>query len=228
MLEDAPLITAKRSYARPAAELLAALAGTPSGFVVDCMGGFGAFAYDVKPVDATCATFVGTALPCYAGPADNLAVHAALQRAAPGDVIVAATDGYTHTAVIGDLVAGMMRNSGVAAFVTDGLIRDAPGLVAAGLPVFCRGVIANSPARNGPGTVGLAIELAGVHVEAGDVLVGDVDGVVVIPQARLAEVVEKLPALKAAEAAQDKAVAEGLKSSAAAAALLEGRIVEVD
>ena len=65
MLEDAPLITAKRSYARPAAQLLAALAGTPSGFVVDCMGGFGAFAYDVKPVDATCATFVGTALPCY-------------------------------------------------------------------------------------------------------------------------------------------------------------------
>lgn len=228
MLEDAPLITAKKTYPRPAPELLAALAGTPSGFVVDCMGGFGAFAYDVKPVDPNCASFVGTALTCYAGPADNLAVHAAMLRAAPGDVIVAATDGYAHTAVIGDLVAGMMRNSALAAFVTDGLIRDAPGVIACGLPVFCRGVIANSPARKGPGTVGLAIDLAGVHVAAGDVLVGDMDGVVVIPQARVAEVVEKLPALKAAEGAQDKAVAQGLKHSQAAAIALEGRIVEVD
>lgn len=228
MLEDAPLITAKRDIPRPTPEAIAALKDTPTGFVVDCMGGFGALAHDVKPLDPATANFVGPALTCYAGPADNLAVHAALIRLAPGEVIVAATDGYESTAIVGDLVVGMARNGGAAAFVTDGMVRDAPGVIAAGLPVFCRGVIANSPARNGPGTLGLPIELAGVHIQAGDILLGDIDGVVVIPRGRLADVLEKLPSLRAAEAEQDKAVAGGRSFSPAAAEALEGRIVEVD
>jgi regulator of RNase E activity RraA len=63
----------------------------------------------------------------------------ALSEAEPGDVIVVANDSYTLTAVFGDIAAGMMRNKGVAAFVTDGLARDKAGIVATGLPVFCRG-----------------------------------------------------------------------------------------
>ncbi len=69
--------------------------------------------------------------------------------------------------MIGDLLLGMARNRGIIGFVTDGLVRDIPGLRGVGLPVFCAGVTANSPARNGPGTVGLPIVIGDALVESG-------------------------------------------------------------
>jgi regulator of RNase E activity RraA len=97
-------------------------------------------------------------------------------------VIVVANDAYTATAVIGDLVAGMMKNKGVAAFVTDGLARDRAGIVASRLPLFAAGIMPASPAANGPAVVGAPVTLGGQHVRPGDIIVGDADGVVVIPQ----------------------------------------------
>jgi hypothetical protein len=76
----------------------------------------------------------------------------------------------------------MLKNRGVLAFVTDGLVRDLPGLLAVGLPVYCAGLTPNSPVRNGPGTVGLPVVVGGVHVEAGDIVVADQDGVVIVPR----------------------------------------------
>ncbi len=105
--------------------------------------------------------------------------------------------------MIGDLVAGMARNKGAVALVTDGLVRDLAGLRQVGLPVFAAGITPNSPTRQGPGTAGLPIVVGGVRVESGDVLVGDLDGVVVIPQARLAAVVDRLATIRQKEAALD-------------------------
>jgi len=84
----------------------------------------------------------------------------------PGDVIVAAAGGYLTAAVTGDLLAGMARNCGVAAIVTDGTVRDMAGILDVGLPVYCAAFQANSPARNGPGTVGLPVIVGGVAVDA--------------------------------------------------------------
>lgn len=89
---------------------------------------------------------------------------------------MAAADGYRTTAVVGDLVLGMARNSGAIAFVTDGCVRDVPGIREVGLPCFASGVVPDSPVKNGPGTVNLPITLAGRAVEAGDVGIGDGDG----------------------------------------------------
>ena len=69
----------------------------------------------------------------------------------------------------------------------------------------------NSPARNGPGTVGLPVVVGGVTVAAGDIVVGDKDGVVVVPQARIGETIARLVAVKAAEAALDAKVRGGLE-----------------
>ena len=126
-------------------------------------------------------------------------------------MLVAAAAGLTGCAVTGDLVLGMARNSGAVGFVTDGCVRDLPGLRAVGLPAFSVGVTPNSPARNGPGTVGFPIVVAGVHVASGDVVVADDDGVVIVPRERLAEVVARLPAIRAAEADMDRRVREGLR-----------------
>jgi 4-hydroxy-4-methyl-2-oxoglutarate aldolase len=153
----------------------------------------------------------GVAVTCNAGPADNLALLAALESLQAGDVIVCATGSYTGCAVTGDLVLGMARNCGAVAFVTDGCVRDLPGIRTVGLPCYCAGVTPNSPARSGPGTVGFDIALGGHPVASGDVVVGDEDGVVVIPIARLEEVIARLPAIRKAEAEMDEAVRAGLR-----------------
>jgi 4-hydroxy-4-methyl-2-oxoglutarate aldolase len=210
MLEEAPRIR-RHDWTRPDAALVEALRDVPTGFVVDALGGAGAFDFRVKPAIAGQSRFTGTALTCDCGPADNLALCAALESVQPGDVLVAATAGHTGCAVTGDLVIGMARNSGAVGFVTDGCVRDLPGLRAVGLPAFCIGVTPNSPARSGPGTVGAPVVLAGVRVASGDVVVADEDGVVVVPRERLAEVAARLPAIRSAEADMDRRVREGLR-----------------
>jgi len=88
------------------------------------MGGRGAMHHSIKSLQMNSANFCGPALTCFSYPADNLAVMRAFHLSEPGDVIVCANDAFEATAVIGDLVCGMMKNKGVAAFVTDGMVRD--------------------------------------------------------------------------------------------------------
>jgi 4-hydroxy-4-methyl-2-oxoglutarate aldolase len=184
------------------------------------MEGRGAVDWQIKPVDPGNGVFCGPALTAWAYPADIAAMFGALAEAQPGDVIMLACDGFTATAVIGDLAAGMMKNKGVAAFVTDGLARDRAGIIATGLPLFAKGIVPNSPALNGPGTVGAPVVLGGVHVCPGDIIVGDADGVVVVPQARAREVLETLGRIRTAEAAMEAQVKAGLTLSGKAEAMV--------
>jgi 4-hydroxy-4-methyl-2-oxoglutarate aldolase len=229
MIEDPPLLTIKRRFERPAADIVSAFAGVPVSQVVDSMGGRGALHHAIKPLSPAAATLVGVAVTCHCGPSDNLALFGALDVAAPGDVIVAATDSFAGAAVTGDLVLGMARNKGVAGFVTDGLVRDVVGIEAVGLPVYCAGVIANSPARNGPGTVGFPVVLGGVTVSPGDILVGDRDGVAVVPRLEAGAVLARLDAIKAAEQDLEAKVRQGLEMPEFASAVLKsGRTRFVD
>jgi 4-hydroxy-4-methyl-2-oxoglutarate aldolase len=228
MIEDPPLITLARPRRRPDPEALAALNNVPTGFLADALGGRGALGPAVKPTIPGQDRFTGVALPCHAGPADNLAVFAALTVLQPGDVVVAAADGFRGTAVTGDLLLGMAKNLGAVAFVSDGCVRDLEGLAAVGLPCFATGVTPASPARNGPGTVGLPVVLTGQRIEAGDVVVGDPDGVVVVPYHAIDEVVARLEGIKAAEAALDAKVKGGLGVPDFIEATLKGRIREID
>jgi 4-hydroxy-4-methyl-2-oxoglutarate aldolase len=133
-------------------------------------------------------------------------------EAEPGDVIMCTNESYTGTAVIGDLASGAMRNKGIAAFVTDGLARDRAGIVATGLPLFAMGISPNSPASNGSGQVGAPIVLGGVRVCSGDIVVGDADGVVVIPLAHADAVLARFLAVQAAERSADALVKTGITS----------------
>ncbi len=226
MIKDPPILRVRRKFPRPAPELIRMLTGAMTGHLADAMGGSGALDWRIKPLGQTKRNFCGTALTCDAGPADNLALLAALDVAKPGDVIVAATAHHLATAVAGDLFAGMARNCGVAAIVTDGAVRDVEGILAAGLPVYCAGVSPNSPARNGPGTVGLPIIVGGVAVDSGDIVVGDNDGVVIIPRLIAAEVVRQLSEIRKAEAAMEAEVKAGLRVPQFIATLLQSDRVE--
>lgn len=197
------------TFQRPNPQWVEALRGTPTGFLCDAMGGDGALDLHLRPAVAGQFAFCGVALTCDAGPADNLALLHALAAVQPGDVILASTGGYTGCAITGDLVLGMARNAGAVGFVTDGCVRDLVGVRKVGLPAWCMGVTPNSPHRNGPGTVGGPIHLAGRRVNAGDVVVADEDGVVVVPQGRIEAVLARLPAIRTAEAAADETVRQG-------------------
>jgi 4-hydroxy-4-methyl-2-oxoglutarate aldolase len=129
----------------------------------------------------------------------------------PGDVLMASTGGFTGCAITGDLVLGMAKNCGAVGFVTDGCVRDLVGLRTVGLPAWAVGVTPNSPQRHRPGTIGFAIALAGHPVASGDIVVADLDGVVVVPQARIAAVLARLPQIRAAEARADAAVRDGAR-----------------
>ncbi len=228
MIDDPPLLQVRRSFTRPDERDLAALAGQQTGYITDAMGGRGALDHRIKPLSPLSRPLVGTALTCHCGPADNLALLGALHAARAGDILMVATDGFTGTAVTGDLVMGMARNRGIAGLVTDGMVRDGAGILAVGVPVFCAGVTPNSPARNGPGQVGLPVVMGGVSVESGDVIVADNDGVVVVSRGAVAAVLERLPGIRAAEAGLEAQVKAGLEVPGFFQDIIDaGRVVEL-
>ncbi len=213
MIDEPPVLTIKRTFERPSAADLKDLGATPTGFLVDAMGGRGALDHHIKPLgekDGMPVGFCGAALPCFCGPADIMALVAAVEMSQPGDVLMVGTDAFKQTAVCGDLLLGVARNKGVVAFVTDGLMRDLEGIIGVGIPAFCAGLTPNSPVCKGPGTVGLPVALGGVTVWPGDVVVGDRDGVVVVPFAQIGAVRGTLPQVRAAEKELDRRVCEGL------------------
>lgn len=200
MLEDPPLLTVRKSWPRPAEALIARFRGAQTGQIVDAMQGRGGLDAAIKPVDPERALFIGAALTCETGPNDNLAILAAMAVAKPGDVIVSASEGFTGSAVVGDNVAMVCKARGVAAIVVDGMMRDLAGLLPVGLPLFARGITPNSCVRSGPGRVGLPVVAGGVAVDSGDLVVGDRDGVVVVPRSDLDRIAIALGKVLAAEA----------------------------
>lgn len=214
MIENPPVLTIYRGHHRPDPTLVDAFRGAQTSHLADAMEGRGALDWRIKPLDPANASFAGPALTAHSHPADILGVIGAAMEAQPGDVIMCTNENYTGTAVVGDLTAGMMRNKGIAAFVTDGLARDRIGIVASGLPLFAIGISPNSPAKAGPGKVGAPIVLGGVRVCSGDIVVGDTEGVVVVPLAEADAVRIKLRAIQAAEAAAAEKVRAGATSSA--------------
>ena len=228
MIHEPPLLTLRRRFERPAAEHVAAFQGALTGHVVDAMGGRGCLPHDIKPLFPDRAIMLGVAVTCHTGPADNLALFGAVDVAEPGDILVAATDRFMATSVTGDLLLGMARNKGVVGFVTDGMVRDIPGLREVGFPIFCAGVTANSPARSGPGHVGTPVVIGDVAIDAGDLLVSDSDGVVVVPRERIEMTLERLVEIRAAERAFEAEVRNGLTVPDFIKSILQSRSVELD
>ncbi|MCP3972009.1 MAG: RraA family protein [Rhodobacteraceae bacterium] len=213
MIEEPPLLTIKRPSRRPSAAQIDAFQGVPTSFVVDAMQGGGALASTIRPIgdgrDLLCVA-AGPALTVDCGPADILALLAALDFIQPGDIVVSAFHGHQGCAALGDRATAMVRNCGAAGLITDGPARDYSGIVAVGLPLWCTGLTPNTPYGNGPGKVGLPIMIGGCRVETGDMVVADRDGVVVVPFDRIEEVIAAVAKVRALEEALDAEVSAGL------------------
>lgn len=212
MIEEPPLLLVNTNRNRPTKKQLDALKNVPTGFLTDAMNGRGALEPDIHSLSAGILpnTMCGVALTCLCGPADLLAVLGALTEVEQDDILVAATGKWRQSAVVGDRVLGMLKNAGGAGFLTDGLVRDVEGINAVGLPVFCSGLSPNSPYSKGPGEIGTTVQLGGVSISSGDVVVSDDSGVVIVPYLQLDSVIGAIERISKLESDLDKQVADGL------------------
>lgn len=176
---------------RPDPKLLDRFVGVPTGNLCDAMDRFGALDHAIRPLDPA-RRLCGPALTVRTRPGDNLVLYKALEVVQPGYVLVVATYDHVTGSTFGDLVALIAKKKGAAGIVSDGLCRDAAGIRALGLPVFVRGTSPSSPFKEGPGEINAPISCGGVAVHPGDVVVGDEDGVVVVPYRDLEAVAGRL------------------------------------
>jgi regulator of RNase E activity RraA len=139
---------------------------------------------------------------------DHLPVMSALAEAAPGDVLVIASNGGSR-AVLGELFATEARRRGLAGIVTDGFCRDVRGLRAIRLPVFARGTTPRSGTTVSRAALGATIECGGVEVSPGDIVFGDDDGLLIAASERIAAAVETAEMIGRAERAILAAQARG-------------------
>jgi RraA family protein len=138
----------------------------------------------------------GSAFTVKTAPADNLLVHKAIDMARPGDVVVVDAGGFLDHAVIGELMTARARQRGLAGLVIWGAIRDSAEIGAGMFPVYARGVTHRGPYKNGPGEINVPIVMGGMAVEPGDIVVGDADGIVAVPQAIAERVLASAKAIR--------------------------------
>lgn len=222
-----PAITVRRHFSRPDPKLLEPFRSVPVCWIVDALGRKGALDTSIRPLTAKTRIF-GTALTVDASPRDHNTPWACLAFAQAGDVAMIRTQQQEPHAICGDIMLGIARNAGVSGLVTDGFVRDLAGIAPLDFAVFARGTSPNSPSVAGATSIGLPIVLGGVAVDAGDLVVADEEGVVVVPQSRLVEAAEALVAVRAKEEKMEKAVKAGQRLPDWVPDALAGRARYVD
>ena len=141
------------------------------------------------PIDEH-SKMVGTASTVQTEGGDNFPIHVAIYQSKPGYVLVIDGKSCMDRAYLGDLMGGASKAIGIQGLVVDGCVRDKLGLKELGLPVFSRGIMQRSPLKKGPGRINCPITCGGVNVNPGDLVVGDHDGVVVIPREKIEAVLD--------------------------------------
>ncbi len=161
---------------------------------------------DINPLDDR-KVMIGTACTVDTEDGDNFPIHVAIYQSQPGYVLVIAGKNYRERAYIGDLLVGAAQAVGLNGIVIDGLVRDKTGLAELTIPVYACGIMQRSPNKKGPGKINTVVHCGGVQVAAGDLVIGDCDGVTVIPRDQI-ETVLKIAEEKAAYEEKRRAVIE--------------------
>lgn len=214
---------------RPAPEEISTLGAFDTPDISDLMNRLYTLSPDIRNLTGPHLRLLGPACTVKVYPGDNLMVHKALDVARPGDVIAVDT-GDTRTAVLGDLISTKARHRGIAGFLIDGMIRDLPGILALGdFPVYARGVTPLGPLHRGPGEINCPVSVGGIVIQPGDVIVGDANGVAVVPRDAVDDLIARLTQSAEANAAYTAAVARGEFSNGWVDTLLAaGQVTGID
>lgn len=178
----------------------------PTTAISDVLNGLNNLDSAIKPLKEE-YRFAGPALTVQLPINDNRAVLEAIGAATPGDVLVVDSKGDTYRAIAGDFVVGLMQTMGIRALVVDGVIRDIVAIKDLNFPVFSRGTTVASSGKAGVGAINTPISCGGVAVYPGDIIVGDADGVVVVPQNHAKEILTKAKEKMAKDQIREETIA---------------------
>lgn len=152
----------------------------------------------IKPI-AKGMRVCGPAYTIQTMPRDNILLHRAYAYAQAGDVLIAQCSGFYEAGYWGDLMSLGAKTKGINGLVIDGCVRDADDIEAMGFPVFSRGICIRGTSNHGDGTLNEPIVIGEVLIHPGDIVVGDRDGVVIVPAHKIEETIEKATAREAKE-----------------------------
>jgi regulator of RNase E activity RraA len=190
-----------------------------AAIIADVAGRRGALDGRIRAVRPS-MKLAGTAFTVEVRPGDNLMIHAAISLAKPGDVIIVDGKGDLGAALMGTIMMTACKQLGIAGVVIDGAVRDTLEIEEMGFPVFAAGYNPNGPTKNIAGRIGHPISVGGVTVHAGDFIIGDADGVVVVEREKIASL---LP-LAAKKVADESARIEAIKKGDTAAKWLDAAL----
>jgi 4-hydroxy-4-methyl-2-oxoglutarate aldolase len=176
-----------RRIPRPDVQAVKVLGELGAATVHEAQGRTGVMLPYMRPMYPD-ARVSGAAVTVLCHPGDNLMIHAAVEVCKPGDVLVVVTTSESTDGMFGDLLGTSCQAHGVVGLVIDAGVRDTAELAAMKFPVWSKAVSPQGTVKASPGSVNVPVVCAGVIVNPGDVILGDADGVVVVPRAAAAEV----------------------------------------
>jgi 4-hydroxy-4-methyl-2-oxoglutarate aldolase len=200
---DAHVIT---KILRPPQSLIREMADFDPATVHEASGGKGALSSAIKPLDFR-SSLCGPAITIACRPGDNLMLHKAIYVAEPGDVLVATVGEYAEAGPWGEIMAWAAQVRGVAGLIIDGSVRDAGAITKLQFPVFSRSLCIKGTTKECLGLINHPINIGGVTIRPGDLVLGDADGVVAVARE---DVVDVLARSKARREKEEK-VKEELK-----------------
>ncbi len=184
----------------------------PTTAISDATGGHTNLRSEIRPL-ADHFKIAGRAVTVRLPDGENGAVLEAIRAANEGDILVIDAKGNTNRAVAGDFVISLAKGMGIQGFVVDGVIRDIAAIRELDFPVFALGTTVAAGNKNGGGQVNIPIAVGGVTVRPGDYIIGDVDGVIVVPQQDAERIVAAAESkLEKDEARAQEAYANGKES----------------
>lgn len=198
-----------KNFERVERVLIEEFRGLATPVIGDVMGRMWAMNSKIKPINKPGVHVVGSALTVRTHPSDNLLVHKAMDIAEPGDVIVIDASGDIEHAILGEIMCHYAKSRGIAGFIVDGAIRDKLSVAELDFPVFSKGVTPRGPYKEGPGEVNTVISCGNVPVAPGDIIIGDDDGIVVVPKGDAEVVLNKAKALSIKEEETIQSIYEG-------------------
>jgi len=150
-----------------------------SATIYEAQGAYGALDAGIKPVSNKMKV-VGPAVTIDMRPGDNLMIHYALLQAKAGDVLVIDCKGFLEAGVWGDVLTTQALTIGLAGIIVNGAVRDAANIIEMAFPVFTRGLSIKGTGKSQPGKVNVPVTIGDCTINPGDIIIGDIDGVVVV------------------------------------------------